>query len=404
MPDALFIAGCDFQSYPTGGQLSFARQMIHVFGSRLALVGVSTDSTPVGRWVSKKFYGVEYEFLAVGHRRLSNKKPFIPARITDFLEIKKHKKQILSPGIKSAFIQAPQILLAVHKWDWDSLCYRFAGVENPLKISRYKWAKLFAGPFEKSLFSALENVDVILACADTKSIDDLIKRSRGLLSHNRIKQFFTRVNTTVFKPIPKNRAKTALGIDCNGPIVVTCGRINKFKGSDLLLEAFGILLKHQPTAKLYFIGDGEDCARLHKLIKNRNMERCVTVTGTLSTNKIVLFLNAADLYAVGSFKEGWSLAMLEALACGKPIVSTDVSGARDMIIEGENGFVIETRDPFEFADAMTKALTLKQAQQVSLSLVKKYALKNLAKDIAANWKPLANSGEYTRCVQQDSLK
>ena len=404
MPDALLIEGCDFQSYPTGGQLSFTRQMMQVFGPRLALVGICTDSTPVGKWVTKTFDGREYSFFAIGRHTVTTRKPFIPARLYEYLEVKKHKKQILSLGIKSAFIQAPQILLAVHKWGWDSLCYMFAGVENPLKISRYEWAKLFAGPFEKSLFSALENVDVILACADTKSIDDLIKRSGGLLSHNRIKQFFTRVDTTFFKPIPKNRAKTALGIDCNGPIVVTCGRINKFKGLDLVLEAFRIFLNYYPNARLYFVGDGEEQSRLQCAINNYNIAGSVTITGIQTPHRIAAYLNVADLYVVGSLKEGWSLAMLEALACGKPIVSTDVSGARDMIIEGENGFVIETRDPFEFADAMTKALTLKQAQQVSLSLVKKYALKNLAKDIAANWKPLANSGEYTRCVQQDSLK
>jgi glycosyltransferase involved in cell wall biosynthesis len=404
LPDALFITGCDFQSYPAGGQLSFARQMIRVFGPRLALIGVSIDDTPVGRWVSKKFYGIEYKFLAVGHRRLSNKKPFIPARITDYLEIKKHKKQILSLGIKSAFIEAPQILLAVHKWGWDSLCYRFAGVENPLKISRYEWGRLFAEPFEKSFFSALENVDVILACADTKSIDDLIKRSGGLLSHDRIKQFFTRVDTAIFKPVPKNQAKTALGVDCNSPIVVTCGRINKFKGLDLVLEAFRIFLKYYPNARLYFVGDGEDRNRLQCAINNYNIAGSATITGIQTPHRIAAYLNVADLYVVGSLKEGWSLAMLEALACGKPIVSTDISGARDMIVEGENGFVIETRNPFEFANAMVQALTLKQSQQVSLNLAEKYALKNLAKDITAHWKPLANSGEYIRCAHQDSLK
>jgi glycosyltransferase involved in cell wall biosynthesis len=389
LPDALLIEGCNFQSYPTGGQLSFTRQMMQAFGPRLALIGICTDSTPVGKWVTKAFDGREYSFFAIGRRTVTTRKPFIPARLCEYLEVKKHKKQILSLGIKSAFIQAPQILLAVHKWGWDSLCYMFAGVENPLKISRYKWGKLFAEPFEKNFFPALKNTDVILACADTKSIDSLIKRSKGILSHNRIKQFFTRVDTTFFKPIPKNLAKTALSVDHTGPVIVTCGRINKFKGLDLVLDAFGIFLKEQPAAKLYFVGDGEDRPRLQQIIDKYGMTESVTITGIQPPEKVALYLNMADIYVVGSFKEGWSVAMLEALACGKPIISTDVSGARDMIIEGENGFVVENRAPKLFADAMAQVLTLKQARQVSLNLAEKYALKNLAKDIAANWKPLA---------------
>ena len=389
MPDALLIEGCNFQSYPTGGQLSFTRQMMQAFGPRLALVGICTDSTPVGKWVIKTFDGREYSFFAIGRHTVTTRKPFIPARLREYLEVKKHKKQILSLGIKSAFIQAPQVLLAVHKWGWNSVCYMFAGVENPLKISRYKWEKLFAKSFEKNFFPALKNTDVILACADTKSIDSLIKRSRGLLTYDRIKQFFTRVDTTFFKPIPKNLAKAALAADHTGPVIVTCGRINKFKGLDLVLDAFRILLKEQPDARFYFVGDGEDRPRLQRIIDKYEMTESVTITGIQPPEKVALYLNIADVYVVGSFKEGWSVAMLEALACGKPIVSTDVSGARDMIIEEENGFVIENRDPKRFADAMAQALALKQAQQVSLNLAEKYALKNLAKDIAANWKPLA---------------
>lgn len=49
----LLIEGCDFVDYPTGGQLSFARQMMRTFGNRLALVGISTDDTPVGVWLKK---------------------------------------------------------------------------------------------------------------------------------------------------------------------------------------------------------------------------------------------------------------------------------------------------------------------------------------------------------------
>ena len=83
------------------------------------------------------------------------------------------------------------------------------------------------------------------------------------------------------------------------------------------------------------------------------------------------------------------MAMLETLECGKPIVSTNVSGAKDMIRQGQNGFVVEKRDPAEFAKGMGDALKLQGSQQISLGIAENYALKNLARDLGALWKPLS---------------
>ena len=81
MPDVLLIEPCNFEDFPTGGQLSVAKNMMRAFGSRLALVGISTDDTPIGRWVKRKFDGVEYDFFAIGRWIPSSRKPFVPARI-----------------------------------------------------------------------------------------------------------------------------------------------------------------------------------------------------------------------------------------------------------------------------------------------------------------------------------
>jgi glycosyltransferase involved in cell wall biosynthesis len=81
--------------------------------------------------------------------------------------------------------------------------------------------------------------------------------------------------------------------------------------------------------------------------------------------------------------------MLEALACGKPIVSTDVSGARDMIVEGANGFVVDGCDPKRFAETMVRALSLREHEQTSLRIAERYAPTKLAKDLGILWSPLA---------------
>ena len=97
----------------------------------------------------------------------------------------------------------------------------------------------------------------------------------------------------------------------------------------------------------------------------------------------------SDLCAVTSHSEGWSLAMLEMLACGKAIVSTDVSGANDMIRSGHNGFVVKERNPSLFADAISKALELKNVREVSLEIAARYSTKTIVSDLGLLWQPLS---------------
>lgn len=387
MADVLLIEPCDFCQFPVGGQLSFAKHMMRAFGSRLALVGICTDDTPVGRWCTKSFDGVQYNFLAIAQRTPSDRRPFIPARMKAYLHIKKYKRQIMTAGIESAFIQAPEVLMAVSDWGWDSLCFRSAGLKNPLVLGRYAWGKLFARTFLEVWVHSLKKANVILAAADDRLIDDFVTSTGGKLTRSMITKFPTRVDTSLFRPTSMCAARKALDIEQEMPLIVNCGRINNAKGWKFLCDAFRIFLRNHNNARMAFVGDGEDRQRLQEYIRDRDLTPYVEITGFRPPNQVAEFLNAANIVVVGSYHEGWSVAMLEALACGKPIVSTDVSGARDMIIGGTNGFILEGHDPKRFADAMLRALSLEECEQTSLRLAEKYALKNLARDLGAHWKP-----------------
>jgi len=389
MPDVILIEPCNFEDFPAGGQLSSARHMMKAFGSRLALVGISTDETPIGRWVKKKFDGVQCDFFAVGRWIPSSRKPLIPARITAYLQMKRYKKKIMSLGVSSAFIQSPQTLIAVRDWGWNSICYWCPGLNNPLDMPRYRWGKLLAGLFFKKWITSLTKVDVILAAADDKSIDAFVTRSGGALTRDRVIKFPTRVDTSVFRPINKAIARKELGIHQNDLLIVNCGRINAVKGWDFIIEAFKLFHEKHPAAKLVYVGDGEDRPALEQAVNRFGLGQSVAVTGFQPPEIVARYLNATDLCAVGSHMEGWSVAMLEALACAKPIVSTNVSGALDMILGGGNGYIVEKRDPNCFAEAMNRSLALKEADKISLGLADKYALKNLARELGMLWKPLA---------------
>lgn len=394
MPNVLLIEPCDFREYPIGGQLTFAKQMMAAFGNQLALVGACTDSTPIGSWIDKFIDGQTFKFFSTNRWTKTAERPLIPRRLSAYIHLRRNQRAILSLGVRNAFVRAPEALLAVSDWGWDSLCYFFPGLTNPLAIPRYALGKLLARTFFDAWIRSTTKADVILAAADERRIDAFVSCTGGKLTKNRIVKFPTRVDTSIFRPMPKCVSREILNIDKEIPLVVNCGRINHAKGWEFLCDAFRVLLRNRNNAHMVFVGDGEDRPKLQRYIRDHDLVNNVKIAGFRPANQVRDFLNAADVVAVGSYYEGWSLSMLEALACAKPIVSTDVSGAKDMIVEGENGFIIENRNHKCFAEAMNRALFLPEAKKISLRMAEKYAVKNLARDLRSVWEPLrqADSG------------
>lgn len=381
-PPITILETFNYDDYPVGGQQTFAKQLALVYPGRANLVGVTTGEEPVGIWTTKQIGPNQYPFFAFGKIKRSHSRPLVPRRLVSYLMIRRFKAAILRGARGACFVQAPEILMATSAWSWPRLCFRFAGTENSLGISRYAWARVLGGRYEKRLFRALGACDLILASGDHQAIRELVARSHGLLGENQVIKFPTRVDTKVFFPRPIPGARSELGIPAGAVVLVANGRIAKVKGYELLVESFGIVRdKLDGRAHLYFVGDGEDRQDLEAMIAKNKIQGCVHLEGFQTRSVVASFLNAADVVVVGSRHEGWSTAMLEALACGKPIVSTAVSGAKDLIVEGVNGYVLDSRDPHVFAGAVLKALTLECPNSRSIEVAQRYSLQALSDDL-----------------------
>lgn len=378
-PKVMLIEACDFEAFPVGGQLSHAKHCIHALGERLALVGVSTDSTPTGVWTRKTLGGGSLYFFSIGRVDPGVKKPWLPRRLSAFLRLKYYREQILSLDVHAAFIQAPEVLLAVAGWGLR-LCYSCPGVENPLTMSRYRFARLLATPFDRAFLGALAaHAELVLAAADREAIAALGARSRGALSGASIVHYPTRVDTSVFRATGEGRG--------SDPVFIACGRLNRVKGWDLILDAFQLVKGRLPSAVLYFVGDGEDRAELERRVAGAGLGDCVVITGFADQATVSSLLNRSRVFVLGSHREGWPTALIEALACGLPVVSTAVSGAGDLVIDGSNGFVVRSRDPELFAVSMIQALALPAPNPVSLAIARQYSLDNLRRDLETAWEP-----------------
>ncbi|MGW6866404.1 glycosyltransferase [Streptomyces sp. NPDC054901] len=141
------------------------------------------------------------------------------------------------------------------------------------------------------------------------------------------------------------------GLRGGGPLAVCVGRLCPQKGQDILLRAWPELLGVVPEARLALVGDGPDGERLR-----RTAPPGVFFAGAAAD--IRPWLRAADLVVLPSRWEGMALAPLEAMACGRPVLVSDVSGARESLPPGQGRLcLVPPEDPTALAKALGRLLT-----------------------------------------------
>lgn len=364
------------------------RLLIKVLGSRAALVGWTDDpSAPIGEWHRRVLNGVEHDYFATRYfPEPKFKKSIIPERVVDGILFKKHGKAILSHGINNLITQEPVALMALPLTPKTNVCYWYPGVFRTLSVSSYFWVKPLAVIFDYFFNRRLKKVtSQILAAADLEAITAVKKRSHGVLENCSISVFPTRVDTKIFSPGNKTTSRKNVSIPKEKTLIVTSGRLHWQKGWPLLLDAYDQFHKTYPDSLLVFVGDGTDRNKIQEKISQMNLMVQVKLVGHQTQESLVEYLKAADLFVMGSLEEGWCTSLVEALACGLPMVATPFSSAKSMIKNGTNGFVVE-RDAFLFSEAMKKALKLKTPKRFSMKEIKKYSLSRMGVDLEKAWK------------------
>ncbi len=139
-----------------------------------------------------------------------------------------------------------------------------------------------------------------------------------------------------------------------GTHVVHVGRLDRIKGQDVLLAAMAHARESVPSIRLTIVGDGPTRGELDAQVRRLGLEDVVTFAG--AADDVRPFLQAADLFVLPSRSEGISLALLEAMATGLPIVATDVGGNREVIPVEGTGTLVAPERPDQLAAAMVTLL------------------------------------------------
>lgn len=356
----LILNLCNYIDYPLGGQLAFVRNLISAYGRDAKLVGITTDKdTPIGKWTKTTINGIEYDFYAVAYEEKNFKRPLIPSRITSVFQLKPHIKNILrTADFDYIYVQAPESLFCIPDKMLSKTIMRMPGVENPLSISRYKIARNFQKLYDLFFMRKTMKVKYLFASADEKEISAFLKRGKGKITRKQLIKFPTRYNSDIYFSSDKTKKRKELGIGTDKVVYSTVGRLAWFKGWKLMLDAFKLVVEKEPDAHFFFIGDGEDRSDIENYLTELHLTKNVTLLGSRLPSVIADYLNASDVFVMGSFKEGWSTTLVEACACCVPCVVTDFSSAEEMVKDGINGYVLKGRSEKDFADAMIKATEL----------------------------------------------
>ncbi|MBP6889214.1 MAG: glycosyltransferase family 4 protein [Candidatus Moranbacteria bacterium] len=147
--------------------------------------------------------------------------------------------------------------------------------------------------------------------------------------------------------------------------IVTPGasRITDRKGLKYLIQAIALLLPRYPMLRLKILGDGSGRASLEKLVRDTHLEEKVTFVGRVPREETRAYYQEASVFVLPSLNEGMSNALLEALACGLPIITTQTGGTKELVEDGKNGILVPFRSAQKIADALeTYLLHQEQAQ------------------------------------------
>jgi glycosyltransferase involved in cell wall biosynthesis len=141
------------------------------------------------------------------------------------------------------------------------------------------------------------------------------------------------------------------------PTIVHLGRARRYKAIDVTLRAFAIVRRSVPDARFLVIGDGPELPALRRLAARLGVDDAVAFAGHLPADATVDALNRCRVVLNASPKEGWGLTVVEANACGVPVVGSDRPGLRDSIRDGETGFLVPYGDADAFAERTVRLLT-----------------------------------------------
>lgn len=184
-----------------------------------------------------------------------------------------------------------------------------------------------------------------------------------------------------FHPIDTAVAREQLGLRGGARIIFTLGNLIKRKGFNYLIDAMEQVCSQRDNVLCFIGGTGPERGSLQGQIDLLHLRERVKLLGSVPGDRLTLWMNACDLFVLPSLSESFGVVQIEALACGKPVVSARNRGSEEVIISDQYGVLADPADPEDLAEKIMIALDQKWDREAIISYSERFSWDNIAEDI-----------------------
>ena len=176
----------------------------------------------------------------------------------------------------------------------------------------------------------------------------------GVCPRGKISTIYSGMEVEPFLRADEHRAamRARLGLDAGEIVVGKIARLFELKGHEYLIEAAARMVASQPNLRFLLVGDGELRPRLEERVRRLGLERFFVFAGLVPPAEIPAYLSAMDMLVHCSLREGLARALPQALLAGKPVISFDIDGAREVCLDQRTGYLL----PPKSIDGLERAI------------------------------------------------
>jgi len=233
--------------------------------------------------------------------------------------------------------------------------------------------------------NTLKMLDKIISVSE--DLKQKMVNSFGILEE-KINVITNGVDLSKFPLMDKLEARQMLNLAYDEKIGVCVARLSHEKNLGILIEAMSQL--NDMKLKIYILGDGPLKNHLNSLIEKYNVRGRVILAGAIPHDKIFKWLNAADFFCLPSLREGCPVVIHEALACGLPVLSTNVGAIPDLIKDEKYGLLCDPDDIEGFTNVINRALIMNWGRENISNYGRQFTWDEVAKKTVDIYRELLN--------------